>query len=123
MKIKHYMEEDILIVELEGELENKTVHRMKPFIMEVVTRDRKNIVLDMEKVKSVDFSWCSYMEKMYKVMKGFDRNLVIARCPECIADETYTKHVKSLYPLFATMEEALRHFNPAIQLEEKKETA
>ena len=112
MEITHRLEGDILVVDLKGNLRNKVMYKMKPLILDIVNKNFKKVILDMQDVESVDESWCAYLCKMYKVMNGYGRNLVITRCPEDISACDYTKPVKTLFPLFATLEEAQKHFNP-----------
>jgi len=112
MEITHRLEGDILVVDLKGNLRNKVMYKMKPLILDIVNKNFKKVILDMQDVESVDESWCAYLCKMYKVMNGYGRNLVITRCPEDISACDYTKPVKTLFPLFATLEEAEKHFNP-----------
>ena len=106
MEIKHKIEDDVLIIDLKGDLQDKVMYKMKPFILDVVNKDFKKIVLDMKEVESVDVSWCDYLCKMYKVMNDYGRKLAISGCPGSISDVNYTKKVRDIYPLFSTFEEA-----------------
>ena len=112
MEIRHYTIGNILVLELKGELKNKSVYKMKPFILEVVTKDCKKIILDMKEVQSVDVSWCDYLIRMYRIMQTYGRQLVIANCPDYLSDNEYAKKVMDLYPFYASLEEALVYFQP-----------
>ena len=112
MEIKYCTIDSILVLELKGELKNKTVYKMKPFILKVVTEDCKKIILDMKEVQSVDISWCDYLVKMYKVMNNYGRELVITGCPASISNIDYTEKVRDLYPLYSSLEEAQMCFQP-----------
>ena len=112
MEIKHTLKDGILVIDLKGELKDKVMYKMKPFIMEVVDNDFKKIVLNMQDVKSVDWSWCDYLCKMYKVMNNYGRRLVITNCPDSISERDYTGKVKKMYPLFNSLEDAKAHLSP-----------
>jgi len=110
MEIRNYTIDGILVLELKGELKNKILYKIKPFILEIVSNDCKRIILDMSNVKGADKSWCDYLARMYKVMIGYGRRLVIANCPAIISDADYAKKVKTLYTLCSSVEEALSLF-------------
>ncbi|MBN1871086.1 MAG: anti-sigma factor antagonist [Candidatus Omnitrophica bacterium] len=118
MEIKHTLNDGILVIDLKGDLKDKVMYKMKPFIMEVVNNDFKKIVLNMQDVKSVDVSWCDYLCKMYKVMNNYGRRLVITNCPDVISEKDYTGKVKKIYPLFNSIEAARRHLNPGVVKDE-----
>lgn len=112
MDIKYYTIDNILVLELKGELKHKAMYKMKPFILKVVKEDCKKIILNLEKVITIDSSWRNYLVKMYKVMSNYERKLMIANCPAYITKNGEDEKIKSLYTFYPSLEEALAYFQP-----------
>lgn len=110
MQTHTYTIDDIIIVEFQGDLDNDFFSKMKPLIVEIVVSDYRKIILDMKAVEGVNKQCCDFLLKMNKIMKRYNRDLVIAQCSKKMKRIAEVTGIVHLYRLYDTLEEAKRHF-------------
>ena len=112
MKIRGYVEDEIYVVELKGDLDKGRFSEIKPCVLNIVKDDRKKIVLDMQSVKDVDESWYDFLVKLNRVMAAYGRKLVLSGCPGHLYDIEKAKKVLATYAVFPSLDEGKKHFKP-----------
>lgn len=111
MEVIYGISENILIVELLGELDHHAAERIRAGIDESATANGVNfLVLDFSKVRYMDSSGIGVVLGRYRRLTSQSGEVAIASCSEMVKTILNMAGIFSLMKYFDTKEDAISYF-------------
>ncbi len=110
MKLAHYVDKDVCIVSIEGELMQDGVESAKEYVMSAIDQSCKGLILDLKHVVYIDTAGIAMILVLFRHLKEEGKKIAICHLRQNLSDPFGVIRFNNLISIYDTREEALASF-------------
>jgi anti-sigma B factor antagonist len=107
LKLDHYNKDGIEVVDVEGEIDVYTAHRLRELLIDLVNKNNYQIVVNMEKVEFFDSNGLRVLVGGLKRVRAHDGSLDLVYTQEQILRMFRIAGLTKLFSIYDTVDQAI----------------